>query len=206
MLPWASGIVPSRTGRGPIDFLGSEGAADGLLLGLLAAGIAALTLHPAPAGSRIRTVRVLPLVLLVLAVASLENGRRGALAAVAAWTVRGGEGGLGIGFWLAAAGTALLAAGLARLVPAAVAPLGTPGDPADAVVVRPAEVAAALAGVAGAVLGCAAGIAAGLRLAGALPGLLAFLAILGGFLGAWAAARGTLVLAARLGRRGGPGV
>ena len=58
LMPWAEGIAPGRTGLEPVFFSGIDGAGDGVMLILLAGATGLLTLHRAPATSRVRTVRL----------------------------------------------------------------------------------------------------------------------------------------------------
>ena len=65
LLPWAEGVAPALRGFEPVFFSGLGGAGDGVMLILVAFGAGALTLHRTPATSRVRTVRLMPAILVV---------------------------------------------------------------------------------------------------------------------------------------------
>jgi hypothetical protein len=205
VMPWAEGSSPGRGGFEPVLFSGLGGAGDGLVVLILSATLAFLTLHRTPALSRVRTVRLAPAVLVALAAITWANGYRATLLEIAAWERRGGSGGIAPGLWMVAVGVVAMAAGTIWLLPPAIRWQAQADDPTDVVTIRGRDVAVVAAGLAGIVPGGALGIAVGLELTGPMIiGTLAFGAVIGGMLGAYAgtwAMRWALdALAARRGR------
>lgn len=201
-MPWAEGVAPAFRGMEPVFFSGLGGAGDGLVLVVVSAAAGGLTLHRTPALSRIRSVRLAPAVLVLLAALTWVTGYRAALEEIEAWGRRGGTGQIAPGLWLAAAGIALMAAGTAWLLPAVIRWERRPDDPSDLVTVGPREVAGAIAGLVGTVLGGALGVIVALELTGpTLVGAIALLAVLGGLLGAYAGSWAVRVAADELARR-----
>jgi hypothetical protein len=202
-MPWAEGTAPGHTQVEPVFFSGLGGAGDGVVLVLVAAAVAGLTLHRTPATSRVRTVRVAPVILVILATATWLNGYRAAQDAVAGWGRRGGSGGLAPGLWLAGAGILLMAAGTLWLLPEVLRWQRRSDDPADVVTLGARDVIVALAGIAGTFLGGVAGIVAALAVTGPmLVGAIALGAVFGGLLGAYAASRAARLVLDRLAGRG----
>ena len=202
LLPWAEGMAPAHRGFEPVFFSGLGGAGDGVMLILVAFGAGALTLHRTPALSRVRTVRLMPAILLVLAATTWLNGHRGALEEIGAWEVRGGSGQLAPGLWLAGLGILMMACGTLWLLPEVVRWQRRSDDPADLVTVGPRLVAEVVAGVAGTFLGGVAGIALGLSLTGpTLVGTIALGAVFGGLVGAYVGSWLVRVAAERLAAR-----
>ena len=188
-MPWAEGLAPGHSGIEPVFFSGLGGAGDGLVTVILAAAVGALTLHRTPATSRVRSVRLAPILLVVLLAITWMNGHRAALDEIAAWERRGGHGDLAPGLWLVAGGVLLMAAGSLWLLPPVLRWRAVAGDPADAVTVRARDVLVVVAGIGGTVVGTAVGILGGLALTGPrLVGTLAFGAIFGGLFGAYGGA------------------
>jgi hypothetical protein len=190
LLPWAQGVAPGVYGTGPVTFSGLGGAGDGFTLIVLATGAGLLTMHEAPATSRVRTVRLLPALLLVLAAATWINGYRGAQAAVEGWQRSGGIVGLAPGLWLAAAGIALMAAGTLPLLPPLIRWQPAEGDPSGLLTFSPTEVVATVAGILGVIVGGAAGVAVAVSLTSVpVIGLIELGAVFGGMLGAYGGTR-----------------
>jgi hypothetical protein len=186
-MPWAEGTAPGHTQLEPVFFSGLGGAGDGVVLILVAAAVAGLTLHRTPATSRVRTVRIAPAILVVLAAATWANGYRAALDAVTAWGRQGGSGGLAPGLWLAGAGILLMAAGTLRLMPEVLRWERRSDDPADVVTVGARDVVVVVGGIAGTFLGGVAGIEAVLAITGPMiVGAIALGAVFGGLVGAYA--------------------
>ncbi len=73
-------------------FSGLGGSGDGVVLLLTSLGAGLLTVHRTPATSRVRTVRLLPAILVALAALTWINGYRASLLEIAAWERRGGTG------------------------------------------------------------------------------------------------------------------
>ncbi len=202
LLPWAEGVAPARRGFEPVFFSGLGGAGDGVMLILVAFGAGALTLHRTPALSRVRTVRLMPAILVVLAVMTWISGRRGAIAEIGAWEVRGGSGQIAPGLWLAGLGILMMAGGTLWLLPEVVRWQRRSDDPADLVTVGPRLIAEVVAGVAGTFLGGVAGIALALSLTGpTLVGTIALGAVFGGLAGAYVGTWLVRVAAERLAAR-----
>jgi hypothetical protein len=190
ILPWAEGAAPGIGGMGPVRFTGWTGAGDGITLLILIGTAGILTVHEAPATSRVRTVRLLPVLLIALAAATLVNGYRAAQLAVAGWERAGGAGQLAPGLWLAAAGVGLMAMGTLPLLPELVRWRPAEGDPADLVSVGVGDVAATVTGILGAVVGGAAGVAFTVSLTDIpVMGLIELGAVFGGVLGAYGGSR-----------------
>jgi hypothetical protein len=207
LLPWAEGVAPAHRGFEPVFFSGLGGAGDGVMLILVALGAGALTLHRTPATSRVRTVRLMPAILVFLAAMTWLSGYRAALREIGAWEVRGGTGQLAPGLWLAGAGILVMAAGTLWLLPDVIRWQRRSDDPAELVKVGPRLIAEVVAGVGGTLLGGAAGIALALSLTGpTLVGTIALGAVFGGLAGAYAGSWLVRVLAewlaARQGRAG----
>ena len=190
LMPWAEGIAPGRTGLEPVFFSGIDGAGDGVMLILLAGATGLLTLHRAPATSRVRTVRLAPAVLIGLAAATWMTGHREAIAAIDAWGRRGGYGDIAPGLWLAAIGILAMAAGSAWLLPPVLRWQAATEDPGDLVSIHRGDLVEAAGGLAGTLLGAIAGVAGALALTGpTIIGVIALGATFGGLLGAYAGAR-----------------
>jgi len=189
LMPWAEGVAPGFTGIEQVFFSGLGGAGDGIVILLVCTAAGLLTLHRTPAESRVRTVRLAPAGLVLVAAMTWVNGYRAAEAAIEVWHRRGGQGGMAPGLWLVGIGVLLMAIGTVPLLPEVLRWRPAEGDPADLVSVRPRDVLVAAGGVAGAVVGAAAGIALGLALTGPqLVGTLAIGAIFGGMFGAYGGA------------------
>src|SRR5262245_31396416 len=163
-MPWAEGVAPALNGMEPIFFSGLGGAGDGVVLILTSLGAGLLTLHRTPATSRVRTVRLLPAVLVALAAFTLLNGYRAALLEIAAWERRGGTGHIAPGFWIALAGIVLMAAGTAVLLPEVIRWRRQAGDPVDTMKVGRREVAEVVGGITGVLIGGWAGVVGGIAL------------------------------------------
>jgi hypothetical protein len=201
-LPWADGVAPTFRGMEPVFFSGLGGAGDGLVLVVVSAATAGLTLHRTPALSRTRSIRLAPALLVILAALTSVTGYRAALAEIEAWGRRGGTGQIAPGMWLAAIGIALMAAGTTWLLPAVIRWERRADDPLDLVTVGPREVAGVLAGLAGALVGGALGVIVALSVTGpTLVGAIALLAVFGGLLGAYAGPWAVRVVADELARR-----
>jgi hypothetical protein len=152
----------------------------------------------------VRTVRLMPAILVVLAAMTWLSGHRASLDEIAAWQVRGGSGQIAPGLWLAGLGILMMAAGTVWLLPEVVRWQRRSGDPAELVTVGPRLVAEAVAGIAGMILGGAAGIALALSLTGpTLVGTITLGAVFGGLAGAYAASWLVRVAAERLAARKG---
>ena len=206
-MPWAEGMAPAFRGFEPVFFSGLGGAGDGVVLVIVSGAAAALTLHRTPATSRVRSVRLAPALLVVLAAMTWVNAYRAALEEIEAWGRRGGTGGIALGTWLAGLGILLMAAGTAWLLPAVIRWERRRGDPSDIVTVGPRQVAEVLAGFAGAVLGGWLGVAVMLSVTGPmLVGAIALGAVFGGLLGAYAGSWATRAVADEIGRRRAPRV
>ena len=204
LVPWAEGVAPAHRGFEPVFFSGLGGAGDGVMLILVAFGAGALTLHRTPATSRVRTVRLMPAILVFLAAMTWLSGHRAALTEIGAWEVRGGTGQLAPGLWLAGLGILMMAAGTLWLLPEVLRWRRRSDDPADLVAVGPRLVAEVVAGVAGTLLGGVAGIALALSLTGpTLVGTIALGAVFGGLAGAYAGTWLVRVAAERLAARRG---
>ena len=187
VLPWAAGRAPDVAGFEDVVFLGTQGAGDGVVLLIVAAIAGFLTLHRAPAGSRVRVLRAMPAVLVLLAVSSWITGWRDASDEVDAWIRRGGSGGISVGVWLAGIGIALMAIGTIALLPQVIRWQTQAGDPTDMLEITPASVARTVGGIAGIFIGGALGISFAVGLTPTpVIGLIAFGAIFGGFGGAYA--------------------
>jgi hypothetical protein len=200
LMPWAEGRAPGNTGFEPVFFSGTGGAGDGVVLLLVAGGVAFLTLHRTPATSRVRLLRALPIVLVVFAAASWLSGYRAAGNEIDAWVRRGGSGTLSVGLWLAAAGIVLMAVGTIALLPDVVRWHTAADDPSEAMHVTVAGVARVVGGIAGTFVGGAVGISLAVgTTATPLMGLVALGAVFGGFAGAY----GGVWLAGQLTSRGG---
>ena len=203
-MPWADGVAPSYAGTGPEFFSGLGGAGDGLVELFLGAITAFLVLHRTPAGSRVRTVRLLPAILVVLAALTWISGYRAAIDAIDTWVKRGGHGTIAPGLWLVGVGVLLMAAGTLRLLPSALRWQSEAGDPGDLVAVSRGGVAVAIASLAGTVVGAGLGISIGLSLTGPMVlGMLAFGATFGGLFGAYGGAWAMRALLRAIGARGG---
>jgi len=187
LMPWAEGTVPGRTGFEPAFFSGTGGAGDGIMLMLLALGTAFFVLHETPASSRVRLVHLVPYLLVLFAAFTVINGYRLALVEIAAWERRGGTGSIAPGLWLAAAGVALMAVGLAALLPGILRWTRHSTDPADLMTVSRLGILEAAAGLIGLLIGGAVGIAFAASLT-TVPviGLIALAAVFGALLGAYA--------------------
>jgi hypothetical protein len=200
-MPWAEGMAPAFRGFEPVFFSGLGGAGDGLVLVIVSAATAALTLHRTPATSRIRSVRLAPAILVLLAGMTWVTGYRAAHEEIEAWGRRGGTGQIAPGMWLAGVGILLMAAGTAWLLPAVIRWERRRDDPSDLVVVGPRQVGEVLAGVAGTLIGGALGVNVALSLTGpTLVGAIALFAVFGGLLGAYAGAWAVRVVADELAR------
>jgi hypothetical protein len=188
-MPWAEGQAPAHSGFEPVFFSGLGGAGDGVVLLLTSLGAGLLTLHRTPATSRVRTVRLLPSILVALAALTWINGYRAALLEIAAWERRGGTGGIAPGMWIAAAGIGLMAVGTVVLLPEVIRWRREAGDPSDVVTVGVRDVAEVVGGIAGVLLGGWAGVVGAIALLGpTLVGSIALGVIFGGLLGAYAGA------------------
>jgi hypothetical protein len=190
LMPWAEGTAPGRSGFEPVAFSGLDGAGDGVMLMLLAGAIGFLSLHRTPAGSRVRSVRLAPTVLVGLAGATWLTGHRAALAAIDAWGRRGGHGDISLGLWLAAAGILAMAAGSAWLLPPVLRWKAAADDPGDLVTIHRRDLMEGVGGVIGTFLGAIAGISGAVAVTGpTIIGMIALGATFGGLLGAYAGAR-----------------
>jgi hypothetical protein len=202
LMPWAEGTVPGTGGFGPIAFSGLGGAGDGVVLILLAGSTAFLVLHRTPATSRVRLVHLLPYLLVVLAASSLITGYRAAQQAIVAWENRGGEGAISIGFYLAVVGVAIMAVGLAALLPGLIRWRRASDDPADLMAVSKRGIAESVAGMAGILVGGALGIQLAVSLTRVpVIGLIALGAVFGGLFGAYAGSWLARAIADEVGRR-----
>jgi hypothetical protein len=202
LMPWAEGSAPGRTGFEPIFFSGLGGAGDGVLLVLLAGGIAFMTLHETPATSRVRLLHVVPYGLLLLAAMTWVNGYRAAELEIAAWERRGGSGSLAIGLWLAGAGIAVMAVGLLALLPGILRWRRQSHDPADLMTVSRRGVAEVVGGAIGVLVGGAIGIQGAVSLTPTpVIGLIALGAVFGGLFGAYGGAWVAGAVADELARR-----
>ncbi len=159
VMPWAEGITRGHAGFEPVFFSGTGGAGDGVVLLLVSAAAGLLTVHRTPATSRVRSIRLAPAILVVLAVCSWLNGYRAVGLEVAAWIRNGGSGGPAPGLWLAALGIVLMAAGTAWLLPPVIRWQSASGDPSDLIEVSRGGVARVIAGIAGTFVGAAVGMA-----------------------------------------------
>jgi hypothetical protein len=207
LLPWAEGVAPAHRGFEPVFFSGLGGAGDGVMLILVAFGAGALTLHRTPATSRVRTVRLMPAVLVFLAAMTWLSGHRAALDEIGAWEVRGGTGQLAPGLWVAGLGILMMAAGTLWLLPEVIRWQRRSDDPADLVKVGPRLVAEIVAGIVGTFLGGVAGVALALSLTGpTLVGTIALGAVFGGLAGAYVGSWLVRVVAEQVvTRKGRPG-
>jgi hypothetical protein len=200
-MPWAAGTAPALRGFEPVFFSGLGGAGDGVVLVVVSGVTAVLTLHRTPATSRVRSIRLAPAILILLAAFTWINGYRAAQDAIAAWELRGGTGAIAAGLWLAGIGILLMAAGTAWLLPEVIRWRSRTDDPADLVTVGPRQVAEVLAALAGVLLGGIAGVAVALALTGpTLVGTIALGAVFGGLLGAYGGSWAARTLAERLAR------
>ena len=187
--PWAEGLAPGHTGIEPVFFSGLGGAGDGLVLIVVSLAVGLLTLHRTPATSRVRSVRLAPAILVVLAALTWVNGYRAALAAIEDWERRGGHGDIGVGLWQAALGIVLMAAGTLWLLPEVIRWERRTDDPSDLVTVRRHDVAVALAGAVGTLVGGVAGVTLALAITGpTIVGMIALGAVFGGMLGLYGGA------------------
>ncbi|HYO44905.1 MAG TPA: hypothetical protein VES19_17030 [Candidatus Limnocylindrales bacterium] len=185
-MPWAEGTAPGFGGFGPVFFSGLGGSGDGVVLVLVSAATGFLTLHHAPATSRIRSLRAAPAVLVLLAVFTWINGYRAALEEIAAWERRGGSGQIALGLWLAALGILLQAAGTLWLLPEVIRWRRHSDDPSDLMEMGPREVAEVVLGLVGVIVGGAVGIVIMASITGPmLVGAIALGAVFGGLLGAY---------------------
>ena len=187
LMPWAEGMIPGRTGFEPAFYSGLGGAGDGILLILLAGGTAFFTLHETPALSRVRLVHLIPYLLTLFAAFTVISGYRAANLEIAAWERKGGSGAIAPGLWIAAVGVAVMAIGLAALLPGILRWTRHSDDPADLMAVSRRGLAEAVAGFVGILVGGAVGIAFAASVS-AVPimGLISLGAIFGGLLGAYA--------------------
>ena len=186
-MPWAEGQAPAHNGFEPVFFSGLGGSGDGVVLLLTSLGAGLLTVHRTPATSRVRTVRLLPAILIALAALTWVNGYRASLLEIAAWERRGGTGQIAPGLWIALAGIVLMAAGTAVLLPEVIRWRRESGDPSDVVTVGLRDVAEVGGGIAGVLLGGWAGVVGSIALLGpTIVGSIALGAIFGGLLGAYA--------------------
>ncbi len=202
LMPWAEGAAPGQLGVEPVFFSGLAGAGDGLMLILVSLGAGVLTLHRTAATSRIRTVRIAPAMLVLLAAATWVNGQRAALEEIGAWERRGGSGGIAPGLWMAGAGILLMAAGTAWLLPPVLRWRHRAEDPADLVTVTRRQVAEVMAGIAGTLLGGTAGVGLALELTGpTVVGTIALGAVFGGVIGAYVGTWTARTLVGLAGRR-----
>ncbi len=201
-MPWAEGSAPGHQGFEPVFFSGLAGAGDGLALIIVAAAVGILTIHETPATSRVRTVRLAPAILVVLAMATWVNGYRAAVAEIAAWERRGGSGSPAPGLWLAGLGIGLMAVGTLWLLPQVVRWQRRSDDPADVVTFGWRVAAEAAGGIAGALVGAAAGIAVALGITGpVIIGMIALGAVFGAMAGAYAGSWTVRTLVSRLAGR-----
>ena len=208
LMPWAEGTVPGRTGFEPAFFSGLGGAGDGITLILLAGGTAFFVLHETPASSRVRLVHVIPYLLVLFAAFTVVNGYRSALVEIAAWERRGGQGAIAPGLWLAAGGVAVMAVGMAALLPGILRWTRHSNDPADLMTVSGRGVAETVAGFVGIVVGGALGIGFAASLTPVpVIGLICLGAVFGGLLGAYGGSWLVGLVADQLAQRhpGGPG-
>ncbi len=186
LMPWAEGVAPALRGMEPVFFSGLGGSGDGVVLIFLCLGAGLLTLHRTPGTSRVRTIRLAPAGLVLLAAITWINGYRASLAEIAIWDNRGGSGHIAAGLWLAAAAIAVMAIGSAWLLPAVLRWEHRSDDPADLVRIGPEHVAEAVLGIGGTFVGGALGIGAAVGAFGpTLVGAIALGAIIGGLLGAY---------------------
>ena len=214
LMPWAEGVAPGRTGFEPVSFSGLAGAGDGVMLIVVSIAAGVLTIHRTPAESRTRTIRLLPAVLVVLAVFSWLNGQRAAANAMDEWVIRGGSGGPALGLWLAGIGVAAMALGTAWLVIRVIRWDRRDDDPENLIEFSWTGTAEIVAGVVGVFAGGIAGISLGVAITGpTLVGTIflgaVFGALLGGYAGSWlvrtVAHRLSVRAAARDEREGTPG-
>jgi hypothetical protein len=202
LMPWAEGTVPGRGGFEPIFFSGLGGAGDGVVLILLAGATAFLVLHQTPATSRVRLVHAIPYLLVLLAASSVANGYRAAQLEIVAWENRGGQGSISFGLYLAALGVAIMALGLAALLPALIRWRRASDDPADLMTVSRRGVAELVGGLVGLFVGGALGIQLAVSLTPVpVIGLIALGAVFGALLGAYAGSWASRSLVDALGRR-----
>jgi hypothetical protein len=202
LMPWAEGTVPGRGGFEPIFFSGLGGAGDGVVLILLAGATAFLVLHQTPATSRVRLVHAIPYLLVLLAASSVANGYRAAQLEIVAWENRGGQGSISFGLYLAALGVAIMALGLAALLPALIRWRRASDDPADVMTVSRRGVAELVGGLVGLFVGGALGIQLAVSLTPVpVIGLIALGAVFGALLGAYAGSWASRSLVDALGRR-----
>ncbi len=189
-MPWAEGHAPGFAGIEDIFFSGLAGQGDGVVLILLSLAIGLLTVHRTPATSRVRTVRLMPAILVVLALLTWLNGLRASFLEIAAWQRRGGEGSISIGLWLAGLGIALMIVGTLVLLPEVIRWKRRKDDPVD--LGRPGirDIAEIIGGLAGILVGGWLGIVLGISMTGqaVVMGTIALGAVFGGLGGAYAGA------------------
>jgi hypothetical protein len=208
LMPWAQGTIPGRGGFEDVFFSGLGGAGDGVVLILLSCAIAFLVLHHTPALSRVRLVHLASYLLVVFAGFTVINGYRAALLEIEAWERRGGTGEIALGLWLAAAGVAVMAIGLAILLPAIIRWTRHSDDPADLMTISRRGLAEAIAGMVGILVGGWIGIQLAVAMFSVpVMGLIALGAVMGALLGAYAGAWVVGLVADGLARRrpGGEG-
>lgn len=185
-MPWAEGSAPGLHGFEPVFFSGLGGSGDGVVLMLVSGGVGLLTLHHTPATSRIRSVRLAPAILVLLAIFTWINGYRASLSEIEAWETRGGSGQIAPGLYFAALGIALMAAGTLWLLPEVIRWRRRGDDPSDLMEVGPRQVAEVVLGVVGVFVGAAIGIVVAAAITGPmLVGAIALGAVFGGLLGAY---------------------
>jgi hypothetical protein len=198
LMPWAEGVAPGRTGFEPVAFSGLAGAGDGVMLIVVSIGAGVFTLHRSPAESRTRTVRLVPVVLVVLAVFTWLNGQRAAGNAVEEWVIRGGSGGPAPGLWLSGLGVAAMVLGTLWLLPGIVRWRRRADDPDQILEFSWAATAELVAGAVGVLVGGVVGISLGLALTGpTIVGTVFLGAVFCGLLGGYA---GTKLVSLTVGR------
>jgi hypothetical protein len=187
-MPWAEGHAPGHSGIEAIFFSGLAGQGDGVVLILVSLGAGLLTVHRTPATSRVRTIRLLPTVLVALAALTWINGLRASLLEIAAWGRRGGDGSIAPGLWLAGIGIVLMAAGTIVLLPGVLRWQRRPDDPVDLGKPGLRDLAELIGGGAGILIGGWLGILVGISLTGpTLIGTIALGGLAGAYAGAWLA-------------------
>lgn len=189
-MPWAEGHAPGHSGIEAIFFSGLAGQGDGVVLILVSAATGLLTIHQTPATSRVRTVRILPSILVVLAALTWINGLRASYVEIAAWERRGGEGSISPGLWLAGLGIVLMAAGTIVLLPDVIRWRRRADDPVDLGKPGLRDIAEIIGGCAGILVGGWLGIVLGISITGhaIVMGSIALGAVFGGLGGAYAGA------------------
>ncbi len=187
LMPWAEGRAPAFSGMEPIFFSGLAGQGDGVVLILTALGAGVLTIHRTPATSRVRTIRLLPAILIALAAVTWLNGLRASYAEIAAWHRRGGAGDIAPGLWLAGIGIVLMAAGTIYLLPEVLRWKRRADDPVDLGKPGLRDLAELVGGGLGIVVGGGIGIVLGSSILGQtiVMGAIAVGAIFGGLVGAY---------------------